>query len=118
MAWIDAPLTRTFVLSDPRFGTVLLVGVIGFVVLGTLYHIVPFIIWVHRYSDRLGLEDIPILYDLSDSRIAAEVSTVAVGAAIAIGGAGLFAFNMVHTVWTHSPISIGSVPIVSFGKHE
>ncbi len=137
VAWIDAPLTRTFVLGDPRSGTVLLVGIIGFVVLGTLYHIVPFIIWVHRYSDRLGLEDVPMIDDLYDSRIAAidfwcvlcgfglltigiatAVPTVAVGAAVAIGGAGLFAYNMIHTVWTHSPNSIGSVPIAPFGKHE
>ncbi|MDY7083133.1 MAG: hypothetical protein SXQ77_12200, partial [Halobacteria archaeon] len=48
----------------------MLVGVIGFTVWGTLYHIVPFIIWVHRYSDRLGLEEVPMVDDLYDARLA------------------------------------------------
>ncbi|MFB6252032.1 MAG: hypothetical protein ABEI27_10185 [Halobellus sp.] len=55
----------------------LVFGAIGFVVLGTLYHVISFIIWVHRYSDRLGSESVPMIDDLCDARLA-RVDLVAV----------------------------------------
>jgi hypothetical protein len=70
-AWIANPLARRALLGAPATSHLLLLGVVGFVVLGTLYHVVPFIVWVHRYSDRLGYEPVPMVDDLYDDRLAA-----------------------------------------------
>ncbi|NHN66165.1 hypothetical protein G9463_23475, partial [Haloarcula sp. JP-Z28] len=125
VAWWNDPLSYTGLLGQPS--TALLVGGIGFVVFGTLYHVVPFIIWVHRYSDRLGFEDVPMVDDLYDHRIAA-VDGVAVTIAYALLAsnqwfatpdgtalvAGIFAFfgtllfagNLVAVLVAHSPQSL------------
>jgi len=42
----------------------------GFVVVGSLYHVVPFIVWLDRYADRVGLERVPAIDDLYDARVA------------------------------------------------
>lgn len=71
----------------PTVGPVLLFAAIGFVVLGTLYHVVPFLIWVHRYSDRVGLEAVPTIEDLYDDRVAAVDFAATVGGLIVAGAA-------------------------------
>ncbi|MFB6141365.1 MAG: hypothetical protein ABEJ26_13140 [Halosimplex sp.] len=128
-AWLADPLARS-----TRFGGgpphLLLLGVVGFVVLGTLYHVVPFIVWVHRYSDLLGLEPVPMIDDLYDDRVAAaDFACVTVGAAglvlaeplslpsvvtavagvLATVGFALFAANVVLVVREHSPHSLRGV---------
>ncbi|WP_435349305.1 hypothetical protein [Haloarchaeobius sp. HRN-SO-5] len=79
-AWLRDPLA-----TDARFGTglaLLALFVVGFVVLGTLYHVVPFVVWVHRYADRLGYEPVPMVDDLYDGRLAAaDFALVLLGAA-------------------------------------
>ncbi|HMB49917.1 MAG TPA: hypothetical protein VKM69_04575, partial [Natronoarchaeum rubrum] len=62
---------RATLFGAPASVHVLAFGVIGYVLLGTLYHIVPFIVWVHQYSDLLGFEDVPMIDDLYDDRLAA-----------------------------------------------
>jgi len=82
-AWLADPLA-----VDARFGApgtdhLLALGVVGFVVLGTLYHVVPFIVWVHRYSDLLGYEQVPMIDDLYDDRLAAlDFAALVAGAAL------------------------------------
>ncbi|WP_460920091.1 hypothetical protein [Salinarchaeum chitinilyticum] len=88
-AWLADPTA-----IDHRFGAagsahLLFLGVVGFVVLGTLYHIVPFVVWVHRYSDELGFEPVPMIDDLYDDRIAAIDGTLLV-----TGTAGLVAWEL------------------------
>ncbi|GCF14656.1 hypothetical protein Harman_25910 [Haloarcula mannanilytica] len=123
--WWQDPLSYSGLLGHPS--TVLLVGGVGFVVLGTLYHVVPFIVWVHRYSDRLGFEDVPMVDDLYDHRIAAldaAALTLAYGllvskqwletpdgtplfaGALVLLGALLFAGNLVAVLVEHSPQSL------------
>ncbi|MFB6121000.1 MAG: hypothetical protein ABEJ68_07800 [Halobacteriaceae archaeon] len=80
-AWLADPFGPLF--GPPAGVHLLFLGVVGMVVLGTLYHVVPFVVWVHRYSDRLGLEPVPMIDDLYDSRVAA------VDALLTVGG-GLF----------------------------
>jgi hypothetical protein len=64
------PLAADATLGAPGAALLLTIGGIGFVVFGTLYHVVPFVIWVHRYSDLLGFEDVPMIDDLYDDRVA------------------------------------------------
>ena len=124
-AWWTDPLAYTALLGRPS--TVLLVGGVGFVVLGTLYHVVPFIVWVHRYSDRLGFEDVPMVEDLFHHRIAAvdglgltvaygllvstqwlgtPEGTALVAGAVAFLGTVLFAGNLVAVLVEHGPQSL------------
>ncbi|MFB6352848.1 MAG: hypothetical protein ABEJ92_02065 [Halobacteriales archaeon] len=125
--WIARPLAPAALLGAPGAGHLLVVGVVGFVVLGTLYHVVPFIIWVHRYSDRLGLEPVPMVDDLYHERLAhlefvvtgagglalivAEYAAVprellvAAGALTAVG-LGVFSVTLLLVVRDHSPQSV------------
>jgi len=129
-AWLTAPTAATY-----RFGAtgavhLLVLGVVGFVVVGTLYHIVPFIIWVHRYSDLLGYEDVPMIDDLYDDRLAAADGTLLASgtAALVVGdwfglsdvvsgvsgglvvlGVVVFTANMLLVVHEHSPHSVGRI---------
>ncbi|GGL65424.1 hypothetical protein [Halocalculus aciditolerans] len=68
--WLARPLAYDAAVGAPGSFSLLVLGVVGFVVLGTLYHVVPFIVWVHRYSDRLGFEAVPTIDDLYVARVA------------------------------------------------
>ena len=134
-AWLSDPLARSSLFGGgpPHL---FLFGVVGFVVLGTLYHVVPFIVWVHRYSDRLGYEPVPMIDDLYDDRLAAadfacvlvgatglvaadavELPTVAAAAAGALATVGfaLFATNMLLVVREHSPRPLRAVLVSRLG---
>ena len=128
-AWLADPLGRSSILGPPPAGQVLVLGVVGFVVFGTLYHVVPFIVWVHRYSDLLGFEPVPMIDDLYDARLAsadatlllAGVTCLAVGAAggptplrfigavLFAAGSALFVANMVLVLVRHSPRSLRDI---------
>jgi len=77
-AWVAEPTAVAHRFGGPGSSHLLFVGVVGFVVLGTLYHVVPFVVWVHRYSDDLGFEPVPMIDDLYDDRIAAADATLLV----------------------------------------
>lgn len=130
VTWAKESLGPAVLFGAPGTVHLLVVGVIGFVVFGTLYHIVPFIIWVHRYSDLLGLEDVPMIDDLYNGRIATvDFSLLVAGltllvgsdvlgisggvrsvAAVMIGlGALLFTTNMLIVIRNHSPYSLVGV---------
>ncbi|WP_254272408.1 hypothetical protein [Haloarcula marina] len=127
LAWLRDPLAYATLFGHPATGALLLVGVVGFVVAGTLYHVVPFIVWVHRYSDRLGFESVPTIEDLYDGRVAAadgiamalagglavahEAGVAPPAAAVGAGvlafvGAVLLAANLTGVVVVHGPRSL------------
>ncbi|NHN42765.1 hypothetical protein G9C85_14155 [Halorubellus sp. JP-L1] len=81
-AWLADPTARAHLFGAAGSVHLLALGVLGAVVLGTLYHIVPFIIWVDRYSDRLGFEPVPMIDDLYDHRLAAADGTLWVGGTV------------------------------------
>ncbi len=143
-AWLRDPLSRASVLGSSWTTTVLLFGIVGFVVLGTLYHIVPFIIWMERYSDLLGFEPVPMVDDLYDARIArvdgittfvggitiALTSVVdlpvvieAIGWSLLLVGFVLFAVNIWLVIHRHGPVPVhrlvlGSTSDVSESTRE
>jgi cbb3-type cytochrome oxidase subunit 1 len=123
-AWLRTPLAPAARFGAPGTAHLLAVGVVGFVVLGTLYHVVPFIVWVHRYSDRLGLEPVPLIDDLSDDRLAradfacflvggallvaadlADPRLAPVGGALLFLGSVLFAWNLLAVCRTHADLT-------------
>ncbi|MFB6111748.1 MAG: hypothetical protein ABEJ35_04335 [Halobacteriaceae archaeon] len=138
-AWLTAPTAPAH-----RFGAagavhLLVLGTVGFVVVGTLYHIVPFVIWVHRYSDRLGYDAVPMVDDLYDDRLAAADGTLLAGGLLAlvaadwlglpaavsgVGGAlvaiGVLVFgtNMLLVIVEHSPHSLGRIVVGSLAPRS
>jgi len=127
VTWVSDSLAYDHLFGNPATTHALLIGVIGFIVLGTLYHIIPFIIWINQYSDRLGLEKVPMVDDLYNERIAiVEFSLLLVGLVIlictdaqllssqfgviglSVFGAGVFLFitNMGSVVYRHSTYSV------------
>lgn len=61
---LSTPLDRSTLFGGPGGRPVLLVGVVAFTLLGTLYHVLPFLVWLDRYADRVGLEPVPAIDDL------------------------------------------------------
>jgi uncharacterized membrane protein len=85
LAWLADPLAPDATLGPPWSGHLLVLGVVGFVLLGTLYHVLPFLVWVERYSDRIGLESVPTVDDLYDGRVAAvDLAATLVGSALVV----------------------------------
>lgn len=127
--WLTTPLADAALFGAPRTGVLLGLAVVGFVILGTLYHIVPFIIWVDRYSDKLGYEQVPMIDDLYSDRLAAidfgllVTGTAAVvagtwlrveplvvaGGSLLVVGIVVFAANLLLVVRTHSPDSLSVI---------
>ena len=126
-AWLRAPTAPEHLFGGAGAVHLLTLGVVGFIVVGTLYHVIPFIIWVNQYSDRLGFESVPMIDDLYDDRLAAadfglflcgtavlvaadlsllpEVAT-GLGGGTVVLGAAFFAANMLLTIRNHSPYSL------------
>ncbi|WP_209543988.1 hypothetical protein [Halorubrum trapanicum] len=115
-AWLRSPTAPDHVLGGPGSAPLLLLGVIGFVILGTLYHIVPFIVWVHRYSDRVGFEAVPMVDDLYDDRLAAaDGALLFLGTALLVG-ADLAAGASGATLAGGSPeIALAGTSLVTLG---
>lgn len=139
--WLSDPLAFTALWGHPDASALLLFGVFGFVVVGSLYHIVPFIIWIDRYSDRLGFESVPMIDDLYDDRleridyVAFLVGTTGLVAAdllalpawsllvattVLAGGVVVFLANMLATIHRHGPAGVPGVivPSIKSGRLE
>lgn len=138
-AWIDKPLAREALFGAPGTTHLLVLGIIGFVVFGTLYHIVPFIIWVHRYSDQLGFADVPMIDDLYNDRLATiDFSLLVGGLSILLStellsitpnlvpiaglllflGATMFTINMLVVIREHSPFSLAGLLFSSYRSEQ
>ncbi|QZP39830.1 hypothetical protein [Halobaculum magnesiiphilum] len=128
--WLRDPTAADSLFGAPTAVHLFVLGTVGFVVLGTLYHIVPFIVWVHRYSDLLGFEDVPMIDDLYDDRLAAADATLLVvgtlvlvlsdvfqlppsaqviGGGVVTIGVVVFTANMLRVIRIHSPHSLSQI---------
>ncbi|MFC7324287.1 hypothetical protein ACFQMF_06795 [Halorubrum rutilum] len=86
--WVVDPFGPAVRFGHPGVGPVLLGALVGFVVVGSLYHVVPFIVWLDRYADRVGLERVPAIDDLYDARVAtADLAATVLGAALLLAAA-------------------------------
>ena len=137
--WAADPTVPSHLLGAPGTVHLLVLGVVGFVVLGTLYHVIPFIIWVHQYSDLLGFEDVPMIDDLYDDRLAmtdfvlvlggtgllvfSDITRVdsrlaAIGGVLVAAGIVVFLTNMLLVVRRHSPHSLDQIVLGSFPPRQ
>lgn len=138
-AWVRTPNAPGHLLGAAGAVHLFVLGTVGFVVVGTLYHIIPFIIWVHRYSDRLGIEDVPMVDDLYDDRLAVADAALLVsgtvllvvsewvGLASTIQGIGgglvslgiiVFSANMLVVIRDHSPHPLGRILLGSLDPRQ
>lgn len=129
-SWLRDPLASDTLFGAPSTFSLLVVGVVGFVVFGTLYHVVPFIVWVHRYSDLLGLEPVPMVDDLYSDRLARldfalllvgtivlvasdvfslSVTAAEMGLSLFLVGSVVFVTNVLQVIRVHSPHSVVDV---------
>lgn len=128
--WAFDPTGYAGLFGHPEATNLLLFGVFGFVVVGSLYHVVPFIVWLERYSDRLGFEQVPMIDDCYDHRLeradfsltvvgflgmtagplfGLPAGVTVVGGLLATVGFCLFVLNMLVTIHRHGPNGIGGV---------
>ncbi|MCU4716946.1 hypothetical protein [Halapricum hydrolyticum] len=134
--WLGNPISVFTRFGGPTGTHLLFVGVFTLTIVGTFYHVVPFIVWYHRYSDRLGYESVPMVDDLYDDRIATvELWLLAAGlAGLWIGdvlattwvvvaggnllgvGVVLFGANMAGVVWRHRPETVREVLVTLLGR--
>lgn len=134
--WLSNPVSESTRFGGP-LGAHLIGGlVIVFVIMGTLYHIIPFIIWVERYSELLGFEKVPMIDDLYLEKVANVDFILLVGGnllllgwelfglhigigllAILMVGAGILLFigNMLYVVHQHGPDGVGMLLPDRFG---
>ncbi|MFB6085845.1 MAG: hypothetical protein ABEJ84_03415 [Halodesulfurarchaeum sp.] len=138
--WLADPLSYFLRFGSPRATHLLFVGFFTLTVVGTFYHVVPFIVWFHEYSDRLGYEPVPMIDDLYHSGLArvefallaiglltlwvgevlgAPTWVIVVGGNVFGGGVILFAINMGLVVWNHRPETISEVvELITFRRSE
>ncbi len=66
-------LVFSFVMPTPfAFGILVLLYILGWIVfsiIGYLIKIVPFLWWTHRYSDKVGKENVPALKDMMNEKV-------------------------------------------------
>jgi hypothetical protein len=95
----------------------LLVGTVGVVVLGTLYHAVPFLVWLERYADHLGLEAVPGVEDLYDDRLAtADLCLLLAGVAGLTAAGALGLGSRVEAAAWVAVLASGGVAAVNLGS--
>ncbi|MDZ7850532.1 MAG: hypothetical protein U5K70_06900 [Halodesulfurarchaeum sp.] len=138
--WLGDPLSYFLRFGSPQGTHLLFVGFFTLTVVGTFYHVVPFIVWFHEYSDRLGYEPVPMIDDLYHAGIArvefwllaiglgtlwagellgAPTWVIMVGGNVLGGGVILFAFNMGLVVRNHRPETIREIfELVTFRRGE
>jgi hypothetical protein len=52
------------------YGWLAFVGFAGFIIVGQMYKILPFLVWYNKYSDKVGQAQVPMLKDMFDERLA------------------------------------------------
>ncbi len=106
-------------LPDPRwqvlFGWVAIWGWAGMILHGMLSRIVPFLVWFHRYSARVGLEPVPSMRSLLPQRrihigLALHLSSLVMGVAAILMQKNILA-QLTGVVLAATAISLGSMLI-------
>lgn len=52
------------------YGYMIIFGYMSMLIVGKMYKIVPFLVWYHKYSSKVGIEKIPILKEMFNEKIA------------------------------------------------
>lgn len=52
------------------YGVLIVLGFISMLIVGQMYKIVPFLVWYHKYSSKVGIEKVPMLKDMFNEKYA------------------------------------------------
>ncbi|MFA3781492.1 cbb3-type cytochrome c oxidase subunit I [Melioribacteraceae bacterium 4301-Me] len=52
------------------YGYIIIFGYLSMLIVGQMYKIVPFLVWYHKYSSKVGFENVPMLKDMFNEKIA------------------------------------------------
>lgn len=52
------------------YGYMIIFGYISMLIVGQMYKIVPFLVWYHKYSSKVGIEKVPMLKDMFNEKSA------------------------------------------------
>lgn len=52
------------------YGIIFLIGFASMLIIGQMYKIVPFLVWYHKYSSKVGIEKVPMLKDMFNETLA------------------------------------------------
>lgn len=104
------------------YGLVALPGFLGTIVVGQLYKIVPFLVWLHRFSAYVGLKQVPAASELCPERpkklqyafmhagVAAlaggvlfDVAWLRLGGALAFAASALLVARNLGVIWMRRP---------------
>jgi hypothetical protein len=64
LCWPGLPVTSFTRQLENVYGLLALLGVVTLAIIGMLYKIVPFLVWLHSYSREIGRSKVPALADL------------------------------------------------------
>lgn len=70
------------------YGILITLGVFGMLIVGQMYKIVPFLVWYHKFSSKVGLENVPMLKEMFNEKIAEYQMYLMIGGII-ISSSGL-----------------------------
>ena len=118
LSWPALPLNAFTGQLENVYGLLALLGVVTLAILGMLYKIVPFLVWLTRYSPEVGKRKVPALADLysvplqvagyllflaglaltSAATIFSHAECVQKGAALWLAGIAVFAINMAKII--------------------
>ncbi|MBI3110020.1 MAG: hypothetical protein HYZ01_00465, partial [Ignavibacteriales bacterium] len=51
------------------YGGMIMLGFFSMLIVGQMYKIVPFLVWFHTFSDKVGKEPVPMLKDMFNERL-------------------------------------------------
>lgn len=52
------------------YGFLIIFGYFSLIIVGQMYKIVPFLVWFHKFSAKVGLEPVPMLKDMYNEKVA------------------------------------------------
>lgn len=52
------------------YGYMIILGYLSMLIVGQMYKIVPFLVWYHKYSGKVGIEKVPMLKEMFNEKLA------------------------------------------------
>lgn len=52
------------------YGYMIIFGYLSMLIVGQMYKIVPFLVWYHKYSSKVGIEKVPMLKEMFNEKYA------------------------------------------------
>ncbi len=84
------------------YGYTVIFGFISMLIIGQLYKILPFLVWFHKYSSKVGTEPVPLLKDMFYEKVAntefiimiIAITGALIGLGINVSGIVLISFSL------------------------